>query len=334
MNKKYSLIRYDSDSVESLSSDALDEVLSRISSEKITWLIVRGYDQSDKKDFERLLSSFSADPAYSDKILNQVPLEFSDSLPTCLYFEYSIPTPYFDPETKNYLQNHGSIVLGERYLIVFDENSRGLLNDIQRKVQEGQTRAQAFGADYLLYLVFRVAFNLLNQLVNVELINRFDKLEDAVISDQSSNSVLDELLTVREYVKPINQSLRRIKAFLVLIRDDEIRFVTKKTQRLFTRNLENDLDELEASYLLLRNWLRELLDIYRTNVSQRTNRIIYILTILSAIFLPITFVSSVYSMRFEYMPWIHRPFGMYGVLFIMVAIVLGMVIYMRKKGWI
>ena len=334
MNKKYSLIRYDSDSVESLSSDALDEVLSRISSEKITWLIVRGYDQSDKKDFERLLSSFSADPAYSDKILNQVPLEFSDSLPTCLYFEYSIPTPYFDPETKNYLQNHGSIVLGERYLIVFDENSRGLLNDIQRKVQEGQTRAQAFGADYLLYLVFRVAFNLLNQLVNVELINRFDKLEDAVISDQSSNSVLDELLTVREYVKPINQSLRRIKAFLVLIRDDEIRFVTKKTQRLFTRNLENDLDELEASYLLLRNWLRELLDIYRTNVSQRTNRIIYILTILSAIFLPITFVSSVYSMRFEYMPWIHQPFGMYGVLFIMVAIVLGMVIYMRKKGWI
>ena len=76
------------------------------------------------------------------------------------------------------------------------------------------------------------------------------------------------------------------------------------------------------------------MDIHRANVGERTNRIIYILTIVSVIFLPITFISSVYGMRFIYIPGIDQPFGFYGILLLMLAIVVAMVAYMKFKEWI
>lgn len=68
-----------------------------------------------------------------------------------------------------------------------------------------------------------------------------------------------------------------------------------------------DLESLWQGFLRLHNWWDVLLNIYRTTVGERTSRIIYVLTILSAVFLPVTFISSVYATRFEYLPGVDLP---------------------------
>ncbi|MBE9474652.1 MAG: hypothetical protein IMY85_07150 [Chloroflexi bacterium] len=334
MNNKFTLISYDRETIERHSSDRLADIIAQVNKDRISWVITHGYSISDKAEIESLLSAFSADPALAEKILNQVPLEFSDREPNYLYFEYSTPIPEFDAEKKRYQEARGSVVLGKGYLLLFNENMSGLFDDLQEKVLAGNTRAQNFGSDYLFYLLWRVNLSKFDQLVNVELVNHFDTLEDTVIDNPGKREVLVELLIGRNLVKPLYDPLRRNEYLLVSIREEDIKFISEDTRHLFTQNLATDLEAIKQGYLLLNFWIGELLDIHRANVGERTNRIIYILTIVSVIFLPITFISSVYGMRFIYIPGIDQPFGFYGILLLMLAIVVAMVAYMKFKEWI
>ncbi len=333
MDKKFTLINYDPELIESYSSDSLDDVLTQVRDDRISWVIVRGYGTSDEGDIQRLLSAFSADPALSEKILNQVPLEFSDRLPDVLYFEYSTPTPLFDPERNEYLQACGCVVLGEHFLLLFDESVLGVFDDIQHKILSGRTRAQSFGSDYLFYLLFRAVISHTEQLVFGELVKRFNQLEDEILASPGTRGVLDELMATRELIKPLYEPLRRKKAFLVSIREQEVRFITEDTEHLFTHNLAADVEALWQGFLRLRDWWDVLLNIHRATVGERTSRIIYVLTILSAIFLPITFISSLYATRFEHMPGIDQPAGLYVMVLTIIGVVAGMLWYMKKKGW-
>jgi magnesium transporter len=225
------------------------------------------------------------------------------------------------------------VVLGERFLLLFDETMVGAFDDIRQKILRGHTRVQSFGSDYLFYLLFRAAISHIEQLVFVELVKRFGEIEDEVLAHPGRRRILDQLMAARELIKPLYDPLRRLHAFLVSVREQDVRFITKDTQHLFTQNLAADLESLWQGFLRLRDWSKELLNIYRAIVGQRTSRIIYILTILSAVFLPLTFISSVFSTRFENIPGIDVSFGLYGIMLAMIGIVAAMLWYMKKKGW-
>ena len=224
-------------------------------------------------------------------------------------------------------------MLGARFLLHFDETMLGDYDNIEQKILSGATRVQSFGSDYLFYLLFRTALSHSEQLVFGELVSRFDDLEDIVLANRGTSTAFEELLAAREVIKALNDPLRRKKAALVAIREQDVPFITDHTQHLFTHNLAADLEALWLGYLRLRSWWDTLLDIHRTSVGARTSRVIYVLTILSAVFLPLTFISSVYSTRFVHVPGVDWPFGFYGMLLLMAAIVAAMLGYMKIKGW-
>ena len=333
MDDRFTLIGYSPELIESHSSDSLDDVLAQVREDRISWVIVRGYGPADEGDMRRLLSAFSAEPALTEKILNLVPMEFSDRQADCLYLEYSTPVPRFDSGTNRYLEARGSLVLGERFLLQFDETMLGEYDTIKQKILGGGTRVQSHGSDFLFYLLFRTAVGHTEQLIFQELVRRFDDLEDSVLASRGTRMAFEELLAAREVIKALHEPLRRKKAALVSIREQDVPFVTDDTQHLFTQNLAADLEALWLGYLRLRSWWDTLLDIHRTSVGARTSRVIYVLTILSAVFLPLTFISSVYSTRFVHVPGVDWPFGFYGMLLGMAAIVVVMLGYMKIKGW-
>ena len=251
-----------------------------------------------------------------------------------MYFEYNTPTPVFDRQKNDYLQSQGSIVFGEGFLLLFVKSLGWGLDDLQLKIQSGRTRAQNFGMDYTLYLLLRAAFNSLNELIDVEMVKRFEKIEDEVLAHPGTKAVFEEVLIGRELTKQLYVPLKRFDAFLVDVREEEYAFISAEIRQLFTQNLATDLKALQVGYLLLRKWTEELLNIHRANIGERTNRIVYILTILSAIFLPITFITSVYGMKFDHMPGVNHPFGFYGSVLVMITVVAGMVVFMKRKDWL
>jgi magnesium transporter len=244
-----------------------------------------------------------------------------------------IPTPVFDPLHNSFAVDRGSMLMGDNYLLLFQETGRGFSDVIHDRLRAGKLRAQDYGVDYLLYLLLRAGIDQVGQLIDIELKNRFEALEDEVIASEGDDDCLDKLLAEREHVKALYEPLRRLDMFLKTVREGDVPFITAQTEPLFINNLKNDFERLEDGYTRLLEWWSQLLDLHRANVSESTDKIMNMLTIVSTIFLPITFITGFYGMNFINMPGVDNPYGFYIALLVMTASVLLTIIYMWKKGY-
>ena len=175
MDERYSLISYGPEIIEHHTSADLADILSQVQEERISWIVVRGVEALDDGEIERLLSAFSVDTALAGHIRSEKGLDFSDQPSNCLFFQYTVPTTHFDQFQGAYLENRGSVILGERVLLLFDETEQGFSDEMQRSLRLGRTRAQEFGADYLLYLLIRLAIGHFEELISGELFRRVEE---------------------------------------------------------------------------------------------------------------------------------------------------------------
>ncbi|MGD9091520.1 MAG: hypothetical protein PVF74_01635, partial [Anaerolineales bacterium] len=258
MDDKYTLIRYSPEDIEHYNSASLGDLLSQGQSEGVAWMVMRGYGPSDHVDIARIAAYFGAEPAVVDKVLNPIPLESSDQLSTCLYINYIVPSPVLDPSGDVYVENRGSVIMGEDYLLLIDEIWKGFFDDVQQELLDGKTRAQGYGVDYLLYILLLAATYQIDQLVSYELVKRFDELEDDIFANPGKKESLQALIAEREHVKALYDPLRWFELFLVLVREGVVRYITAQTSQLFTQNLAIDLHSLERGYERLSDWFTEL----------------------------------------------------------------------------
>lgn len=333
MDEKYSLVSYSPQSVYFYNSASLNDILEKVEKERVSYVIVRGCVAEDRPAVETLLSFFEADPDLANKILGDVPREFSDEALTSLFVKYQVPTCAFDLYQNAYVEKRGSFLTGEGYVLHFLKDDVDFSNVIHKRLQIGKTQAQEYGSDYLLYLLMRTAADQFTTLIDVELKNRFEDLEDYIIANPAEDDTLDRLLAEREHVKALYEPLRRFEMFLDSVREGDFLFITEETSQRFSQNLVSDFESLEKGYLRLLDWWSELLELHRTNVSESTDNIMNMLTFVSTIFLPITFITGLFGMNFVNMPFINNPNGFTITMIAMGLIVLGTVLYMRRKGW-
>jgi magnesium transporter len=82
-----------------------------------------------------------------------------------------------------------------------------------------------------------------------------------------------------------------------------------------------------------RDAIRNVMDLYISSLSMRTNEVMRVLTIISTIFIPLTFVVGVYGMNFEHMPDLHWRYGYFGIWTVMLVVGLGMVAFFKHRKW-
>lgn len=333
MEEKFDLISYNRGMREVFSSATLDDLLTHVAKDRISWVTMGRCQEADRPTIVKLLSFFDLDPAYAERILNDAPREFSDDEPSCIFVKFMIPLPIYDSIHDAYAHARGSMVVGDRFLLLFQESDHDHTDLIRRRLPAGRTQAQDFGVDYLLYLLLRGAIAQVQSLIDYDLKNRFEALEDEVIASSGEGEILDKLLAEREHVKVLYEPLRRLEIFLVAVRDGEVPFITEQTESLFTQNLRSDFDWIENGYERLLAWWGQLLDLHRANVSESTDKIMNMLTIVSTLFLPITFISGFYGMNFVNLPGVNNPYGFYITVLVMIGIVLLTLIYMWKKRY-
>lgn len=93
------------------------------------------------------------------------------------------------------------------------------------------------------------------------------------------------------------------------------------------------MESLLAYFDRLHTWLKEVMDLHMASISRSSNRIIQLLTVVSSIFLPLTFISSIYGMNFKYMPELQHPLGYLGVLLVMATVGIGSLLFMKRRKW-
>lgn len=227
-----------------------------------------------------------------------------------------------------------SFLLKGNLLVSFQEKKSDFFTEIRERIRKKTGMIRRKKNDYLLYLLLdAVMENFFISLENYE--NKLD--ETLTIAKDSSNiEVLkeieqsrDDLYFLKRSILPLRDALYNLKNFA---QDEIFEGLNKKNYNFFSRLHQKALELLEQIDYNM-NSIESATNIFFSIQTQKMNMIMKTLTIVSVIFIPLTFVVGVYGMNFDNMPELHYKNGYYAVMIIMGLIALFMVAYFKKKDW-
>ncbi|HSS19020.1 MAG TPA: magnesium/cobalt transporter CorA [Pyrinomonadaceae bacterium] len=222
--------------------------------------------------------------------------------------------------------------LGRNYVITYHHDEFRSIANVRQSITTSPVPCQR-GAAFLLHQILDQIVDYYSPVLD-DFDERIDQLEDDIFHlNRPSNSVLEEVMDLKRGVL----RLRRISAKQreVLLRMSRGEFSLIDQQMLpFYRDVHDHIvrvTDLAESY---RDLISGSLEAYLSVVSNRMNEIMKVLTIFSAIMLPLTFIAGVYGMNFDNIPELHSRYGYYVVWIIMVTVAIGMLGFFWKRGWI
>jgi magnesium transporter len=224
-----------------------------------------------------------------------------------------------------------SMILAKNTVISFQEPAGGDAFDVIRnRLRQAKGRVRKLGADYLFYAMMDAVVDYYFHVLEI-IGDKVARIEEEIISEPGQKSLIElyqlkrEVISLRKQVWPMRDMVSN------LLRS-ESSFITGNTQ-LFFRDLQDHTTRVIDTVETYRDLLSGIMDIYLSTNSNRMNEVMKVLTIMSSIFIPVTFIVGVYGMNFEFMPELKSHYGYAAVWVIMLSLMGGMIYYFRKKKW-
>ncbi|KIL36472.1 metal transporter [Cohnella kolymensis] len=183
-----------------------------------------------------------------------------------------------------------------------------------------------------------VAYSLLDKLVDTYFPILY-RIEDELNELESEGEVNVDIQSMTEQVYDIRAELLRLRRTVIPTRDLLYRILSSdkipgvKEQHAYFADIHDHLLKLTEMIESNREMTADLRDSYDSLRSNRMNAIMKTLTVITTIFMPLTFIAGIYGMNFEYMPELHTHWGYYGVMGVMLAVGFGMYFWFKRKGW-
>ncbi len=253
-----------------------------------------------------------------------------EEFPEYIYFILHGVTATTDSVHFNTIELDG--FLGRNFVVTYHHDKFRSINHVKQQVRSSPITCQR-GPAYLLYQI-------LDQLVDyyMPVLDDFDErivqLEDEIFSLRSpDNTILERIQQLKRSILRLRRNSSKQLNILYRISHGEFQLIAPDMMPFF-RDIHDHLTRIADLSESYRDLIGGALDSYLSVVSNRTNDIMKVLTIFSAIMLPLTFIAGVYGMNFENMPELKKEYGYFIVVAIMVAVAVAMLLFFRRKGWI
>ncbi|MBC6434142.1 magnesium transporter CorA [Nostoc sp. HG1] len=323
------LLTFHPDNVELFTSNHVDKVLKQIDSSRNIWL--RCIHFRDRTGTAKIIKHFGLNPSRVNMIFNHSPVGIDEDIEDCLFDSYEILTPQI--KNHEFEVASGNIVLGNNFIITFEITELKVLSILANNLQKRTKDIETLGINYVFYLIFKEVLN--NYHTVFEYISRkLDDLEDEVLDDSGDELTYQKIATMRQSTRSGRRNFQSIKSLMAIMDYEDFHWIAQPVKELFNQELVHHVDKLWQEYQALRAWMSELMEIQRDNIASKTGERINRLTILSTIFLPITFMSGFYGMNFKYMPELEQPLAYPAVICVMALIVIGSIAYAKKQRWL
>lgn len=327
------LIEYNARLVEEIEVKKLSECRGTDQDDRINWLNVDGIHQSGV--VAEIGRYYGLHPLLLEDVLNTQQKPKFDFYGEDLLFVV-VKWLEFNPFSREVEAEHVSLVLGNQYVLSFqEERERDIFTSVRERLLASAGKTRTNGADYLLYaLLDTVVDNYL--LVTEKLGERIEALEEELFQNPRERVINDlyavkrELMLMRKAVFPLREL---VNTLLRETTEEETPLITANT-RLYLRDVSDHVTQTIDTLDNYRELIASLMDLYQSTVSNRLNNTMRVLTVISVIFMPLTFVAGIYGMNFDFMPELHWAYGYPFALGIMAAIVIVMLLWFRRKGWL
>lgn len=292
----------------------------------ITWLNIDGL--SDTSLIEKLGQCFGLHPLIQEDIVNTEQRPKTEDFGAYIYIVLRMLS--YNPKARAIKSEQVSLVLGSNFVISFLEDVGDVWDSVRERIRSDKGRIRKEGADYLAYALMDAIVD--NYFTILE--KAGEDIEDIEVKLVESPS--KEILTTIHYLKQQLIGLRRsvwpLREVVNSLGHSENPLI-RETTKVYLRDIYDHTIQVIDTIESFRDMVSGMLDIYLSSVSNRLNEIMKVLTILSAIFIPLTFIAGVYGMNFVYMPELGRTWGYPAVLALMALVAASMIVYFKRKKW-
>lgn len=225
-----------------------------------------------------------------------------------------------------------SLILGESYVLCFQEDKEGdvfdPIRERLRKKQNGKLRNS--DASYLFYILLDTIVD--NYFIVLEQISEdLERLEEEIINLDISKDPTKKLYSQKRQLLKLRKNIRPMREIVAQLVREEAKFLN--TTDFYLRDLYDHIVQVIDNTDAYIDTTSNLLDTYHTILGSKTNDVMKVLTILSTIFMPLTFIVGVYGMNVE-MPETHFKYAYIVIWIIMVAVALLTFYYFKRKKWL
>jgi magnesium transporter len=225
-----------------------------------------------------------------------------------------------------------SLFLGKGWVVTFQERPGDVFGSVRNRVRHrGTGRIRNMGADYLAYALMDALVDSWFPVID-QCALRLEELEIRVIS-RPGRAFVEQLHRVRRDLLDVLKMVRPLRELLTELQHDESGLVEDEV-RIFVRDTADHVALLVESAESQREVAGGLLDMHLSFVSHRMNEIMKVLTIMSALFIPLSFIAGLFGMNFVHMPELKMPWAYPAALLLMACTAGGMLLFFRRRGWI
>ena len=327
------LIEYDAHSFVEKQVGAVGELLDSLENQKVTWVNVEGLGSVDLiQEIGRL---FQIHPLAITDILTLGQRPHVDAYDRQIFL--LLQMVYHDQELELVFEQL-SILIGERFVLTFQEEpGHDVFEPVRSRLREGAGNARFLRNDYLAYTLIDTVID--HYFPAVENIGEaIEGLEETLL-EKPTRENLRQVHEIRGALAVLRRAVWPQRDALLRLWHDESGLLSDRTKPFIRDTYDHALAliDLLESY---RDATVNFMELYISGVIMRTNEIVRVLTVISAIFIPLTFIAGVYGMNFDRsrsvlnMPELGSPIGYPAVLLLMAAVAGSMVLYFKRKHWL
>ncbi|MBU3949064.1 MAG: magnesium/cobalt transporter CorA [Proteobacteria bacterium] len=239
---------------------------------------------------------------------------------------------YFKENTGEVYMEQVSLLIGKDYVISFQENDIDVLEGLRERIRNGKgCRVRRLGSDYLLYCIIdAIVDNYFSVLENIG--GQIELLEKELMLN-ATQELLAKIYGLKQELVYLRKSIWPMREVVSTIQRSEHDLVNEGTY-VYMRDVYDHTIQVVETVETFRDMASGMLDLYLSTMSNKMNEIMKVLTLFAAIFIPLTFLAGIYGMNFEFMPELKWRFSYPVWWFITISLVVGMIIYFKRKKWL
>lgn len=320
------LIQYNLDGSTIRSFDSPQELISACDPTQMSWVRVRGL--SDVDDVEVIGKAFGLHYVEMQDILmphHRVKISERDQLILAIVNQLGV-------DNQGELnQERMAIGFGTNFILTFQEGESRYFEEVTTALTTNEGNIRGRGGDYLFCLFLNVLLDRMGDSLNA-MEEGLGELELTLLDSLDPDGVKRDIQSYRRRFQLFKKSVLPLKDSLYRLAKTENSLIHPNV-RIYFVDLSDRISALSEALDYVREMIGGLLDLYVSNNDLRMNEIMKRLTVVSTIFIPLTFLAGVWGMNFEWMPELSWRYGYYGAWSVMVLTALFVWWYLKLRKW-
>lgn len=326
-NTKVRIMDYDEKNFKESEAETINECFPLKNTPTVSWIDVSNINQTEI--IKQMDECFDLHPLIIEDIKNLDQRPKIEDFGKYIYIIFKI----LNHNKKGELEiEQISAILGKNFVITFQAGKEGdVFEQVREKIRKKKGKIRRMKADYLTYrLIDSVINNYFKVLENLK--GKIEILEEELVSNPNQETIKSiyklkkEIIIIRNSVWPLREVVNNLER--------EESYLIKKETKVYLRDLYHSITQLIDNVELTRENLSGMLDIYLSSVSNKTNEVMKVLTIIATIFMPLTFFAGIYGMNFKFFPEISWHYGYLFFWVIVIITAMFMLVYFKKRKWI